>query len=115
MENKKLQTKKRCFFVFFYSIHCVFSPTFVLQPESSCRHTNIGEEVEVELVGGAVEESGDGGALGTGLKAEFRNVTLNMSPIKASLHCFQTAKSLPSLGLLIETKYKLQVASHACR
>lgn len=71
--------------------------------------------MEVELVGGAVEESGDGGALGTGLIAEFRNVTLNRSPIKASLTHFQTAKSLPSLGLLIKTKCKLQVASHACQ
>lgn len=71
--------------------------------------------MEVELVGGAVEESGDGGAFRMGLKAEFRNVTLNRSPIKASLNCFQTAKSLPSLGLLTKTKYKLQVTSHACR
>lgn len=41
-----------------------FSLTFVFQPESSCRHTNIREKVEVELVGGAVEESWDGGAWG---------------------------------------------------
>lgn len=38
--------------------------TFVFQSESSCRHTNIGEEVEVQLVGGAVEERRDGGASG---------------------------------------------------
>lgn len=43
------------------------APTFVFQPESSCRDADIGEEVEVELVGGAVEECRDGGALGRGL------------------------------------------------
>lgn len=40
--------------------------TFVFQPKSSCRHANIREEVEVELVGGAVEERRDGGAWGGG-------------------------------------------------
>lgn len=38
--------------------------TFVFQPESSSRHADIGEKVEVELVGSAVEQSRNGGALG---------------------------------------------------
>lgn len=38
--------------------------TFVFQPESSCRHANIREEVEIQLVGRAVEERWDGGASG---------------------------------------------------
>lgn len=41
-----------------------FSLTFVFKPESSCRHTNIREKVEVELVGSAVEESWDRSAFG---------------------------------------------------
>lgn len=41
-----------------------FSLTFVFESESSCRHTNIREKVEVELVGSAVEESWDRGAFG---------------------------------------------------
>ena len=36
--------------------------TFVLQSESGRRHADVWEEVQVELVGGAVEEGRDRGA-----------------------------------------------------
>lgn len=54
---------------------CFFSTplTFVFQPESSCRHADIREKVEVELVGGAVEQSWDRRAFGRRLTVEFRN------------------------------------------
>lgn len=55
------------------------APTFVFQSESGCRDTDIGEEVKVELVGGAVEQRRDGGALGRGLS--FTNVILNKWPL----------------------------------
>lgn len=59
--------------------HCLknmFFPTpltFVFQPESSCRHADIREKVEVELVGGAVEQSWDSRAFARRLTVEFRN------------------------------------------
>lgn len=51
----------------------VISLTFVFQPESSCRHADVREKVEVELVGGAVEESRNRGALGRGSIEELGN------------------------------------------
>lgn len=60
-------------------VFCSFAPTFVFQSESGCRDADIGEEVKVELVGGAVEQCRDGGALGRGLS--LRNVILNKWPL----------------------------------
>lgn len=72
MQKHEIIQNKRGFF----SSCC--APTFVFQSESGCGDADIGEEVKVELVGGAVEQRRDGGALGRGLS--FRNVILNKWP-----------------------------------
>lgn len=64
-QRRKISNRIKCRVVTLYikRYELFVSLTFVFQPESSCRHANIREEVEVELVGGAVEESRDRGAL----------------------------------------------------
>lgn len=57
----------RCYKLFFFLL------TFVLQSETSSRHANVGEKVEVELVGSTVEESWNRGALGRRLIVDFSN------------------------------------------
>lgn len=72
---------------FYFKSNCVFVQlTFVFQPESSCRYTDIREKVEVELVGGTVEESWDGCAFrGRRLIVKFWNAILHRSPITNSI------------------------------
>lgn len=68
--NVTLRRNKHCLKnMFFFPTRL----TFVFQPESSCRHADIREKVEVELVGGAVEQSWDRRAFARRLTVEFRN------------------------------------------
>lgn len=73
MQKGEILKNEIGFYFIFFFLCC--APTFVFQSESGCRDTDIGEEVEVELVGGAVEQCRDGGALGRGLSS--RNVIQN--------------------------------------
>lgn len=68
--NVTLRRNKHCLKNMFFS---PTSLTFVFQPESSCRHADIREKVEVELVGGAVEQSWDRRAFARRLTVKFRN------------------------------------------
>lgn len=57
-------------------------PTFVFQSESGCGDADVGEEVKVELVGGAVEQCRDGGTLGRGLGFKMLSWTNGPVPLR---------------------------------